>query len=364
MQTPSALERIAYEFAYDNFAEGVRYFEVRFAPQLHASVDPRDEMSMDQVVVYVNNGLQRAKIEFNAARQQRIESEETPVVIEPRYEYGIIVCAMRLFVPRMSRYYDALLAVHPDVPSEKLTGMASESLVLTAKKCRDELRIPVVAVDIAGAEAGYKASSHRHAFDVAHGFFFNKTVHAGEGYGPESIFQAVRDLHAERIGHGFHLFSEELVCGEENVDNKSEYVRRLVKYLCDRRINMEVCLTSNLGTMPSLELKDHAFGKMMKAGLSVSINTDNRLMSRTNTKLELRKAVDTFNITPAELKVMIVNGFKRSFYHGDYSERCEYIRSVVDYYDALSRKFGIRVIERRFGSADYFRERDMHLCEL
>lgn len=363
MQTPAAVERVAYEFACDNYSEGVRYFEVRFAPQLHASVDPKDEMSMEQVIDNVNRGLARAKSEFNAARQRRIESVEYPVLIEPRYEYGIIVCAMRLFVPHMSRYYDALLAVHPCLPSDEVTGLASETLVLVAKKCRDDLHIPIVAVDIAGAEKGHKASIHRQAFDIAHSFFFNKTVHAGEGYGPESIFQAVRDLHAERIGHGFHLFNEELIQSCHTVEEKKEYIRRLTKYLCDRRINCEVCLTSNLGTMPTLELKDHAFGKMLQAGVSVSLNTDNRLMSRTNTIRELRKAVDTFHMTPAQLKVVVMNGFKRSFYHGDYNQRCEYIRSVVDYYDALSRKCGIRLIERRFGSEDYFRERDLHLQE-
>ncbi|CAE7661155.1 add [Symbiodinium microadriaticum] len=319
---------------------------------------------MEQVVTYANRGLLRAKHEFNAARQRRVESQDSLALIEPRYDYGIILCAMRLFVPGMSRYYDALLQVHPHLPLDTATALASETLVLVAKQCRDELLIPVVAIDIAGAEKGYKASIHRRAFDTAHGFFFNKTVHAGEGFGPESVFQAVRDLHAERIGHGFHLFSEELVTAPQNIQNRSEYIRRLTKYLCDRRINIEVCLSSNLGTMPTLELKDHAFGKMLQAGISVSINTDNRLMSRTNTIQELRKAVDTFHMSPAQLKVVVMNGFKRSFYHGEYTEKCEYIRSVADYYDGLAKQAGISLIERRFSSADYFKERDMHLCDM
>lgn len=334
MQSEAALERVAYEFAVDNYSEGVRYFEVRFAPQLHAQV--LSNLPLEQVVVSVNKGLLRAKEEFNFQRLRRSNSvTATGVPPEPRYEYGIILCAMRLFSPDMSRYYAALLAVLPDLEYDRVVGLASETVVRVAMRCRDELKLPVVAVDIAGAEAGYKASIHREAFDLAHGYFLNKTVHAGEGYGPESIFQAVRDLHAERIGHGYHLFSEHLVEGEENVVDPTGYVRRLTKYVCDRRINVEVCLTSNLGTMPGLQLKDHAFAKMIAEGVSVSLNTDNRLVSRTTVTNEIRKAVDTFNITPSTLKCIVITGFKRSFFPGSYLERRQYVRSVIAYYGKI-----------------------------
>lgn len=332
MQTESALERVSYEFAVDNFSENVRYFEVRFAPQLHAHV--LTGLSLEQVIASVNNGLLRAKNEFNHAREERIRNTayvfESP--LEPRYEYAIIVCAMRLFSPGMSRYYEALMAVLPDLDYDRVACLASETLVRVAKKCRDELKLPVVAIDIAGAEAGYRASIHKQSFDLAHGYFFNKTVHAGEGYGPESIFQAVRDLHAERIGHGYHLFSQHLVEGEDNVTDPAGYVKRLTKYICDRRINLEVCLSSNLGTMPGLKLKDHAFGKMVKEGVSVSINTDNRLISSTTVTNELKLAVNNFPITPSTLKCIVITGFKRSFFPGSYLERREYVRNVIAYY--------------------------------
>jgi adenosine deaminase len=333
MQTGPALERVAYEFAVDNYSEGVRYFEVRFAPQLHAHV--LTGLSIEQVVACVNKGLKRAKDEQNAARLERVETWPRHVPPEPRYDYGIIVCAMRLFSKEMSRYYAALIAVLPDLEYDRVAALASETLVMVAKKCRDELKIPVVGIDIAGAEAGYKASIHKDAFDLAHGCFLNKTVHAGEGYGPESIFQAVRDLHAERIGHGFHLFSEHLVEGEENVADSAGYVKRLTKFICDRRINIEVCLSSNLGTMPNLKLEDHAFAKMLTEGVSVTLNTDNRLVSNTTVTNEIKKAVDTFAVTPSTLKCIIVTGFKRSFFPGAYAERREYVRSVIAYYGSL-----------------------------
>lgn len=347
MQNAESVERIAYEFGVDNYSEGVRYFEVRFAPQLHASIDVNHTFDIEHVIQSVNNGLLRAKREFNElllAREADLSSSvdtssSSPShVPEPRYDYAIIVSAMRLFSPELSRYYHALLSIHPYIPYRRVASLASETLVRVAKKCRDELKIPVVAIDVAGAENGFQNSVHKEAFDLAHSYFLNKTVHAGEAFGPESIKQAVRDLHADRIGHGYHLFSEELVMDEQNALDKAGYIRNLVKYLCDRRINVEVCLTSNLGTMPGLELKDHAISRMLAEGVSVSLNTDNRLMSNTTMVDEIRKAVDTFGLTPSKLKVILMNGFKRSFFAGSYSERRKYVHSVARYYDHLVKK--------------------------
>ena len=86
MQSEVALERIAYEFAIDNFSEGVRYFEVRFAPQLHV----HQHMNTVMVIKAVNRGLSRAKAEFNQTSAIKQGNE-------PPFEYGIIVCAMRMF---------------------------------------------------------------------------------------------------------------------------------------------------------------------------------------------------------------------------------------------------------------------------
>lgn len=331
MQDATSMERIAYEFAVDNYSEGVRYFEVRFAPQLHASIDPTDDFMVEDVVVAVNKGLDRATSEFNVTLSDD----------EPEYTYGIILTALRFFVPEMSRYYRAFCSVHQHLNQERICSLASEVLVLAAVKCRDELGLPVVAFDIAGAEKGFRAATHRDAFDIAHSHFMNKTVHAGEGFGPESIFQAVNDCHAERIGHGYHLFSSELVVGESNLHRRDEYVTRLTKFICDRRICLEICLTSNMNTMPGLKLKDHAFGKMIKNGVSVCLNTDNRTISKTTVEKELARAVETFGMCPHLLRSIVLNGFKRSFYKGTYVDRCNYIKKVVDYYDLVAKKYGV-----------------------
>lgn len=342
MQNYENLERIAYEFAVDNFSEGVRYFEVRFAPQLHCSVDPNLNFGILQVFQAVYAGVSRAREEFNEnLRAERLEGLRSG---EPHYDFGIIACAMRMFFPGMSRYYDALFALHPHASAREVTSMASINLVLAAKEARDAHGIPIVAIDVAGAEKDNEAAVHAEAFRLAHRMQFGKTVHAGEGYGPESIWQAVRDLHAERIGHGFHIFSPQLVGDMKNKDEKGSgqaFVDSLVKYVSDRRITLEVCLTSNLNTMPDLALEDHALRKMVAGRLSVCLNTDNRLVSNTNMVKELKLAVKTFGLSPKQLREIVITGFKRSFYHGPYTERREYVRQVMNYYDDVASKHGV-----------------------
>jgi len=309
------------------------YFEVRYAPQLHASAD--GSFDLCAVNEAVDRGLRRARNEFNT----RLTSSGRD---EPMYEYGIINCAMRMIFPGMSRYYDALNAVHAHEPPQHVRSLASSAMVRAAIASRQS-GIPVVGVDIAGAENTFEAKEHHTAFQLAHEHFINKTVHAGEGYGPESINQAVRDLYAERIGHGFHLFSPEMIEGVSHLadDHGVAFSRNLIKWVSDKRVCFEVCPTSNLQTMPGLKIRDHALKKMLAHNVAVSICTDNRLVSCTTTPAELRIVVDAFNITPKQLRDIVLGGFKRSFYPGPYAERRAYVRNVTAYYDRLAKEHGV-----------------------
>jgi len=329
MQNPENLERIAYEFAWDNFNEGVRYFEVRFAPQLHIN----ENQSIEDVVTAVNNGLEKAKKEFN--KQHAVLSEE-----EPPANYAIIACAMRAFFPGMSQFYDTILKIHRFSKTKKIFSLASVELVEAMIKVRDELGLPIVGIDIAGAEEGFPPEDHKEAFDIAHSNFFKKTVHAGEAYGPESIFQAITLLHADRIGHGYYLFSYDKI-KDKSIINKEKYVDNLAQFIADRRITIEVCLTSNLQTNPEIgEISNHEFRKMKAARLSTTICTDNRTVSKTNVTREIELAVDTFDFTETELRNSIIYGFKRSFFPGTYKEKRIYVRKIINYYEKLQKKYG------------------------
>ncbi len=325
MQDEEALERIGYEFAEDNWAEGVRYVEVRFAPQLHM----HEKLDARTVLRAVAKGMQRAADEIN----RTVPSDEPP------FRFGIIVCALRMFNEHFSAWYRQLLSVLAKAPRETVFGLASLELAREAVLARDEDGLPVVGFDLAGQEDGYPAIDHVQAFDYVHRHFMQKTVHAGEAYGAESIFQATSALHADRVGHGYLLFSPERITDPRIVD-KQAYVRRLAQFLADRRITMEVCITSNLQTNPAIRSAgDHALRKMIDNRLSVTLCTDNRLVSHTSMSNEVRVAVDECGVTARELRDIIIHGFKRSFYPGSYLEKRAYVRNVIDYFDGVMATF-------------------------
>jgi adenosine deaminase len=328
LQTGAALERVAYELAQDNQAEGVRYIDVRFAPQLQQNPG----QTCIEAMAAINRGLLRAKKEFNA-RAAVIGGDEPP------FAYGIIACAMRMFDYGFSHYFDTLLNVHAHSDRKSVFGLASQELVRAAVAAQAGLHLPIVGFDLAGAEAGFPAEDHAKAYALAHKNFLKKTVHAGEAYGPESIFQAITDLHADRLGHAVYLFDAGMIKSREIKDKKA-YVANLVEYIADRRITIEVCLTSNLQTNPAIRrLADHSFRLMRRARLSATFCTDNRLVSRTTVSDEILKAVRTFRITPSELKNFIIYGFKRSFFPGTYIKKREYVRQIIDYYEKIEKRF-------------------------
>jgi adenosine deaminase len=328
LQDPESLERTAYELALDNFAEGVRYIEVRFAPQLHMGRD----FSFEQVMGAVDDGLKRARKEIN----ERIASPG-----EPPFEYGIIVCAMRFFTGNFSRYYSDFTAVHPYSSPQEIIRMASLELAKAAVKLRNESDVQVVAFDLAGSEYGYPASAHEESYDYVHKNFMRKTVHAGEAYGPESIFQAITKLHADRIGHGLHMFDESMIT-KETIKDRQAYVDNLVNYIAENRVTVEVCLTSNLQTSPHLKtVQDHSLKRMLEKRLSLTFCTDNRLVSHTTICGEFRLALDNFDVTPSLLKNIIIYGFKRSFYYRPYTEKRAYVRKVINYYEEMEKKYRV-----------------------
>lgn len=327
LQSELALERAGYELAVDNQLEGVRYVEARFAPQLHV----HSHLSMENVLKSVNRGMERAKKEFNA-RPEVVSGAEPP------FEYAIVVCALRFFVPGISEYYDMLLQAHSFAPPKTVFSYASMELVRAAVRIRDQFDIPITGFDLAGAEAGYPADDHQEAYAYAHKSFMMKTVHAGEAYGPESIFQAITDLHADRIGHGTFLLDTSMIA-DKSIEDRQAYVAELAQYIADRRITLEICLTSNMQTNPKLrDLKDHPFKRMMEARLSTTFCTDNRTVSATTVSNEIERAMKYLDVGVNTLKRSLIYGFKRSFFPGTYLEKRQYVRRIIDYYQSLERE--------------------------
>lgn len=329
MQAPESLERIAYELAYDCFTENTCYIEPRFAPQRHA----HRSLSIQEILVSVDRGLKRAERELNASPDVRNGKQ-------PPFHYGIIGCAMRMFAADYSAYYQTLFDLHQTMPEVERYALASKELVREMVKARDEKGVAVVGFDLAGAEKGYPAEDHREAYLLAHRHFLKKTVHAGEAFGPPSIFQAITDCHADRIGHGTNLFDETLV-DLPTPEERRRYVQALAQYIADQRITIELCLTSNLQTIPGMTLAKHPFGKMLESKLSATFCTDNRLVSHTTVTDEIAKAAEAFSITTSRLKDLIIYGFKRSFYPGGYIDKRKYVRQVIDTYERLEKEHAL-----------------------
>ncbi len=313
MQDLEALERVAYEFAWDCFHDGVIYVEPRYSPDLLKT----ETIKAHEVIVAIDKGLKNAQREINILidkeNQTRREIDGENFVEHPQFVYSHIICCMRMWEP------------------ERSTDTISSAIVTMEKN-----NLPITAIDLAGPEAGFPAIDHQDAYTIAHKHFLYKTVHAGEAYGPSSIFQAITYLHADRIGHGFHLFDADLIVAKDPVTAK-RYVNNLVQFIAEKRITMEVCLTSNLQTLPELngDAAKHSLPKMLEAGLSVAICTDNMLVSNTTVTKELLLATKTFNLSPKYIKKLIMYGIKRSFYPGTYLEKKKYIDVCAKYYDYL-----------------------------
>ncbi|MEN8007732.1 MAG: adenosine deaminase [Candidatus Krumholzibacteriota bacterium] len=248
LQTEENLVRVSRELAEDFSELGVWYLEVRFCPLMHTQQD----LTPDQAVAAVRRGLDEADTS------------------DP-FRSGIIITGLR-------------------------TIESSKNLEL-AKLAVDWKGRGVVAFDLAGAELDFPAKNHLAAFYHVMNHNQNVTVHAGEGYGPGSIHQALHRCGANRIGHGTRL--------EEDPD--------LMAYVANNRVPLEICLSSNLQSCVVDDLARHPFRFYLKEGLRVCLNTDNTLFARTSPLRELRLAVDTFDLTLLETENLIINGFKSAF---------------------------------------------------
>jgi adenosine deaminase len=326
------IERVAYELAIDNQKENVIYIEPRFAPQLMMDAD--NGLTMDAVMTAANKGFEKAKKEYNSH----------PDVVSgsrPDFNYGIISCAMRKFGPKgYSPYYTNFYKMMEFSREKEVLKEGALQMVKAVVKLRDEKNIPIVSIDLAGQEDGYPPGMFKDVYAYAHKNFMHKTVHAGEAYGAESIFQAITECYADRIGHGYYLFDENKI-SDETILDKKKYLSDLVSYVADKRTTIEVCLTSNLQTNPEIkDIKNHNFKHMLANRMSVSICTDNRLVSDTTVSREFQLAVDNFDIPLKHLKDIVAYGFKKSFYHGQYIDKRNWAKKVVQHFDKVAKKHG------------------------
>lgn len=327
------LEQVSYELAIDCQNEGVNYIEPRFAPQL--LVDTERGLTLEAVVEAAWKGFKRAQSEYNLRPEVRTGAW-------PEFHFGLILCAMRKFGPKgYSPFYSRIFETLEYSKEMEVIREGALQLVKAAVKIRDEKGLPIVGLDLAGQEDGYPPGKFKEVYAYAHKHFLHKTVHAGEAYGAESIFQAITDCYADRIGHGYYLFDENKVV-DETITDRKKYVNDLASTIADRRIMIEVCLTSNLQTNPTLkDIRNHPFRLMQENRMAVTLCTDNRLVSNTTVTREYEIATRNFDIPVKRLKDLVAYGFKKSFFPGRYFEKREYAKTCMQYFDRVAAKHGV-----------------------
>jgi len=175
----------------------------------------------------------------------------------------------------------------------------------------------VVAFDLAGGEAGRPPGVHRAAFDAAARGYLGITVHAGEAAGADSVADAVHLCHANRIGHGTRL-------GES---------RKLQDYVRDRRILVEINITSNVQTRAVKRASDHPVRTYFDAGVNVTLCTDAWLMTGVSLSDEYWLAHTELGFSRDEVDQLILNGFAGGFL--PWPERRALLRQVEDELQAL-----------------------------
>jgi adenosine deaminase len=180
----------------------------------------------------------------------------------------------------------------------------------------------VVGFDLAGEEGGYPPKKHVEAFHYIQRQNFNITIHAGEGFGKESIWQAIQYCGAHRIGHGTRLIDDIAVA-----DGKAVKLGDLAQYVLDKRIPLEICLISNVHTGAARTLAEHPFKILYQEKFRVTLNTDNRLMSDTTMTKEFEAAATTFGLTLNDFEIITINAMKSAFL--PYDQRCKFIYSVL-----------------------------------
>jgi adenosine deaminase len=276
LQERDAIIRVAAECAEDLAADGVAYAEVRYAPELSTEKG----LTLDEVV--------EANLEGFRIGSERAGAAGRPIVMR------VLVTAMR-------------------------QAARSVEVAQCAVRWRDA---GVVGFDIAGPEAGYRPTRHIEAFDHIRHENFHITIHAGEGFGLPSIWEALQFCGAERLGHGVRIVDDITVLHDGSVS-----LGRLAAFVRDRRVPLEMCPTSNVhsGAAPSIE--EHPIDLLRRLRFRVTVNTDNRLMSNVTLSGEFKTLDEAFGIGLGEMEWLTINAMKSAF--APFDERLRIINEVV-----------------------------------
>jgi adenosine deaminase len=247
-----ACRRVAYETVEDASLEGIDYIELRFSPLFMA--EPHS-LSPEGVVEAVLEGVTQGQNEF-----------------------GIQVNIIGI----ISRTYG------PDLGWKEL-----ETLLVYKNQ--------IVALDLAGDEKNYPGRMFVDHIQEGRSAGWQITIHAGEEASPDSIWQAVEELNADRIGHGVSAAKDPV----------------LMRYLVEKQIGLEINLTSNIQTRVVDKYSSHPLRIFLEEGILATINTDDPGISGINLRHEYEQAAPAAGLTPDHIHQAQRNSLKISFLTDD-----------------------------------------------
>jgi adenosine deaminase len=248
LRTPDDYHLIAYEFGCECARQNIRYAEVTFTIQTNVKLTgfPWQE---------ILSGL-------NAGREQAFQ------------EYGIYW-----------QWVFDIVRNFPETQGEVL------DITLTARD------LGVIAIGLGGGEEGFPPELFTETFERARRQGLHRVPHAGEISGPQSVWSAIKYLHAERIGHGVR-----------SIEDPS-----LVEYLRDYQVPLEVCPTSNIRLSVYPDYDHHPLRKLWDAGVLLTVNSDDPPMFGTSLNQEYQLLVDEFDFSQSDLEQISLNAIRASF---------------------------------------------------
>ncbi len=243
-----ACRRVAYENVVDVANAGIDYAELRFSPYYMAM---KHQLPIEGVVEAIIDGVQDALHTYDV-------------------EIRLIGILSRTFGENACQ--------------QELNGLL---------KHQDK----ITALDLAGDELGFPGHLFQPHFNRARDTGWKITVHAGEAAGAESIWHAIKELGATRIGHGVKAIEDP----------------RLMDYLAEHQIGIESCLTSNIQTSTIASLAQHPLKKFLEHGIIASLNTDDPAVEGIELKHEYTVAAPAAGLTAAQIRQAQINGLTMAF---------------------------------------------------
>lgn len=243
-----ACRRVAYENVVDVANAGIDYAELRFSPYYMAM---KHQLPIEGVVEAIIDGVQSALHTYDV-------------------EIRLIGILSRTFGENACQ--------------QELNGLL---------KHQDK----ITALDLAGDELGFPGHLFQPHFNRARDTGWKITVHAGEAAGAESIWHAIKELWASRIGHGVKAIEDP----------------RLMDYLAEHQICIESCLTSNIQTSTIASLAQHPLKKFLEHGIIASLNTDDPAVEGIELKHEYTVAAPAAGLTAAQIRQAQINGLTMAF---------------------------------------------------